>query len=81
MNALMRAKLKDVKVKNPSGISHGPLIVPEDWAIGGDGQLIAFAEDNVYLHCVISTTGAVMSVYKSNDPNHMYQHLLSLNTK
>lgn len=62
-----------------SGIKRGPLKLPEGVSV--NGELIAFGEDEEYLHCVISGTGDIYSVYKkSGESNHIYYELLRLNT-
>ena len=59
-----------------SGIERGPLKMPE----GSSGVLIAFGEDELYLHTIIADTGDYYGVYKSDDENHIYNHLRNLNT-
>jgi hypothetical protein len=74
----MRASIKPRNSKIAmSGLRSGPLILPEGVSV--DGSLILFAEDETYLHCVLSVTGAYYGVFKSNDKNHMYQQLLKVN--
>ena len=64
---------------NTSGIRKGPLKLPDGVLV--DRELIAFGEDENYLHCVISQSGTYYGVYKSSDKNHLYQHLLRLNVE
>ncbi len=66
-----------------SGLSHcgvrrGVLKLPEGASVNGD--LIAVGENENYLHCFISGCGGYYGIYKSNDENHLYQHILRLNT-
>lgn len=61
-----------------SGIQRGPLKLPEGAVV--KGELVAFGEDESFLHCVISGTGDYYGVFKSEDDNHLYQHLKALNT-
>lgn len=60
-----------------SGIPRGKLTLPEGATV--DGELIAFGEDELYLHCVVSETGNYYGVFKSIDDNHLYQRLVELN--
>jgi hypothetical protein len=62
-----------------SPIERGPLVSPEGVNKTG-GTLIAIGENDDYLHCILSDTGEYYGVLKSDDPNHLYQHILSLNT-
>jgi hypothetical protein len=60
-----------------SAIPRGPLILPEGVTVAG--SLIAFGEDDRYLHCIVSDTGAYYGVFKGDDSDHLYQRLLELN--
>lgn len=62
-----------------SRIQRGPLTLPEGANI--DGQLIAFGENDGYLHCIVSGNGNYYGVFKSEDQNHLYQRLVELNAK
>jgi hypothetical protein len=62
-----------------SGLEMGPLELPEGMSFEGD--LILFGENAKYLHCVISGSGAYYGVFKSEDEDHMYRHLLLINTR
>jgi len=59
-------------------IKLGPLILPEYMSV--DGEMIFVGENDTHLHCFFSSTGQYHGVFKSEDENHMYQHLLKLNT-
>ena len=61
-----------------SGIERGKLKIPGDIKIEDGIDLIAVGEDEIYLHCFF-TSGDYLGVYKSDDENHIYQHLLRLN--
>lgn len=63
-----------------SGIKPGKLVLPDGLTIVDGGDLIAFAEDSTYLHCLIIPSAAYYGVFKSSDKDHLYQHLLRLNT-
>jgi len=63
---------------NASNINLGPLKFPKGMSV--DGDLIAIGENDKYLHCIISGTGMYYGVFKSDDPDHLYQHLKRLNT-
>ena len=58
-----------------SGIKIGKLKLPS----GATGHLVAVGENETYLHCFYSS-GVYLGVYKSDDENHLYQHILKLNT-
>lgn len=60
------------------GVKRGILKLPEGVSVNGD--LIAVGENESYLHCFISGSGAYYGIYKSDDENHLYQHILGLNT-
>lgn len=75
---LLNLEVKDCSVSNPSGLKSGPLTLPRD-ILAIIGELIAFGESDRYLHCVISGTGTYYGVFKSDDENHLYQHILRLN--
>jgi len=60
-----------------SNIPKGPLKLPKDMSV--DGELIAVGENDMYLHCFISGGGQYLGVFKSDEENHLYQHLLKLN--
>jgi hypothetical protein len=62
-----------------SPIESGPLKLPDEASVLG--QLIAIGEDDRYLHCIVSVSGAYFGVFKSGDEKHLYQHLLRLNTR
>lgn len=62
-----------------SGIKRGKLKLPEQIKVESGSDLIAVGEDEVYLHCFF-TTGDYLGVYKSKDKDHIYQHILRLNT-
>ena len=61
-----------------SGIPKGPLKLPEGVTV--DGELVAFGEDESYLHCVVSNTGEYLGVFKVLDDKHLYRRLRRLNT-
>lgn len=66
-----------------SGLSHcgvksGILKLPEGVSV--DGDLIAVGENETYLHCFISGRWSYYGIFKSDDENHLYQHILRLNT-
>lgn len=61
-----------------SGIKKGILKLPEGVSVNGD--LIAVGENDAYLHCFISGTWDYYGIWKSDDENHLYQHILRLNT-
>ena len=60
-----------------STIPRGPLALPEGMTVAG--SLIAFGEDDNYLHCIISDTGNYYGIHKSDDPQHIYHRLIELN--
>ena len=60
------------------GINRGPLKLPNGMSVEGD--LIAFGENDLYLHCIIGNTGNYFGVFKSDDENHLYKRLIALNT-
>jgi hypothetical protein len=62
-----------------SGVKRGKLKLPDQIKIEDGGDLIAVGEDEIYLHCFF-TSGDYLGVYKSDDKDHMYQHILRLNT-
>jgi hypothetical protein len=62
-----------------SGVQRGKLKLPEQIKIESGGDLIAVGEDEDYLHCFF-TTGDYFGFYKSDDEDHIYQHILRLNT-
>ena len=64
-------------VANHSGLKTGPLKLPDDVAV--NGQLILVGEIDQYLQCFISGSGTYYAVLKSEDENHLYQHILRLN--
>jgi hypothetical protein len=78
----MRTELNAIKIQftnieKRSGIRPGKLVTPARF----DGDLIAFGEDDEYLHCVLQGSGALYQVYKlSGEEDHLYQHLLELNS-
>jgi len=59
-----------------SGIERGILKMPDS----SMPPLIAVGENEIYLHC-FTQTGDYWGVFKSDDENHLYQHLLRLNTR
>ena len=54
----------------------GKLKLPE----GASGELLYVGEDDLYLHCFVVNSGAYYGIFKSDDDNHIYQHILKLNT-
>ena len=68
---------ENINASNPSGIKLGKLKLPEGVAVLGD--LIAVGESDAYLHCFISDTGEYYGVFKSEDENHIYRLIKSLN--
>lgn len=80
----MRNFLSHVKIdfigelSNACGIKPGPLRIPDGCSV--DGNLIAIGEDDMYVHCIISNSGAYYGVFKSEDKNHLYREILRLNT-
>lgn len=77
--SLMRATIKCLDVEAPSSIRPGPLELPDGLSV--DGGLIAFAEDDAYIHCVIGGTGTYYGIYRSSDADHVYQRILALNSQ
>ena len=59
------------------GIQAGVLRIDDCW--GFVGTLLAVGENEEFLHCFVIETGSYLGVYKSDDKNHLYQHLLNLN--
>ena len=74
---LGKMTVKSASGASDSGIKPGPLNLPNGASV--NGKLIAFAEDDAYLHCVIEPEGTYYGVFKSEDKNHLYQRLLKLN--
>ena len=62
-----------------SGLPRGPLKMPQ--GVSMDGELIAFGEDEEYIHCVISSTGQYYGVFRSPDYDHFYQALRRANVE
>jgi len=79
MSKILKLNFTSVECSNPTPLKRGPLKMP-DGVFHEGGDLIMFGEDKTHVHCVTSNTGDVYSVFKSPDPNHLYQHLLKLNT-
>ena len=77
MSNLGYFKIENALTVNRSGIPSGKLVLPEGLTV--DGDLIAFGECDMYLHCVISGSGEYYGIFKSEDKNHLYQHILNLN--
>lgn len=75
MNIEMIGENADDDIKH-SGIERGLLNTGEYI----DNELIVVGENEEYLHCFDIKTGSYFGVFKSNDKNHIYQHLLKLNT-
>jgi hypothetical protein len=69
---------ESMSVFSHCGVKRGILKLPEGANVNGD--LIAVGENETYLHCFISGCGAYYGIYKSDDENHLYQHILRLNT-
>ena len=63
---------------NRSAIQCGPLKLPDGVSVCG--ELVAFGENDTFLHCICSGNGAYYGVFKSDDTEHLYQHLLLLNS-
>ena len=59
-----------------TSIPLGKLNLPE----GVSGELLYVGEDDEYLHCFGMDSGAYYGIWKSDDENHLYQHVLKLNT-
>ena len=81
MKGTMNIELIGESINAPvthSGISAGVLKLPEGVEV--DGELLAVGENDQYLHCFITGTGSYYGIFKSEDENHIYQHLLELNT-
>jgi len=83
VNKMLGHMTIEVIGESVSGLSHcgvkrGILKLPEGASV--DGDLIAVGENENYLHCFISGSGAYYGIYKSDDENHFYQHILRLNT-
>lgn len=81
MKGVMNIELIGQCIEAPasdSGINPGILKLPDGVEI--NGELLAVGENNEYLHCFITGTGSYYGVFKSDDKNHIYQHLLALNT-
>ena len=64
---------------NRTTIQTGPLKLPEGTSIGDGGELIFVGENDEFLHC-FTTTGTYIGIIKSEEENHIYQHVLKLNT-
>ena len=64
-------------IANKSNLMPGPLILPEGVSV--EGELICIGEDDAYLHCIISGSGAYYGVFKSHEANHLYGRLIELN--
>ena len=71
-----------------SGLENGLLTLPDEIGlVGAQGandeniQLILFGENETYLHCVVVPHGTYLGVFKSSDPDHMYQHILNSNKR
>ena len=66
-------------IENPNrtAIPQGPLKLPE--GMNADGGLVFFGENDEYLHCIVAGTGQYLGVFKSEDPNHIFQYILKLN--
>jgi hypothetical protein len=62
-----------------SEIQRGPLKLPNGVTV--DGSLVAFGEDDDYIHCIISGSGTYYGIFKSKDADHLYQRLLELNPR
>lgn len=62
---------------NKSNIPLGVVKLPDEISV--DGEVIVVGENDTYLHCFISNTGAYFGIYKSDDPKHIYQLILKLN--
>ena len=62
-----------------SVIQCGPLKLPDGVTVCG--ELVAFGENDMFLHCICSGSGAYYGVFKSDDTEHLYQHLLRLNSE
>lgn len=77
MNIEMIGENIDDNIKH-SGIQAGTLKLPEGFSASGGG-LIAVGENEMYLHCFMAD-GTYCGVFKSNEKDHLYQHLLALNT-
>lgn len=63
---------------NRSPIERGPLKMPDGATVYGSGDLIAFGENDTHLHCVTSA-GAYVGIFKSNDTDHIWGALLRHN--
>lgn len=61
-----------------SGLKKGAIKLPE--GIIANGDLILVGENEAYLHCFISGSWDYYGIWKSDDENHLYQHILRLNT-
>ena len=64
-----------------SGLENGLLTLPDEIGLDENIQLILFGENEIYLHCVIVPHGTYLGVFKSSDPDHMYQHILNSNKR
>jgi len=61
----LRTKLELGKLKLPEGLS---------------GELLYVGENDTYLHCFEVNSGSYYGIFKSDDENHVYHHILNLNT-
>jgi len=80
MNGTMNIEMvgEDFKPNpNRSQIERGPLTLPEGTVYGG-GDLIAFGENDTHLHCMTSA-GAYVGIFKSNDTGHIWGVILRHN--
>lgn len=72
--AHMNIDILEGEIINPSGLLPGLLNTPKEF----DANLVLFGENDIYLHC-ITPKGGLLSVHKSEDSNHVYQHILKAN--
>ena len=74
---MMDIKLIPHKSWNGCKIPAGPLKLPNDVSV--DGDLILIGENDEYMHCIISGSGAYYGVFKSHEENHLYKQICELN--
>lgn len=69
----MYVELQPGAINNPSQLRAGYLKLP----YGSSTTLFAFGEDGTHVHC-ITGEGTYYGIFKSDDPDHIYQLILKL---
>jgi len=72
-------KIDEVNLKNKSGLCNGVLKMPEGINLMNNEELVLFSECDIYLNCVFYPSGNLYRIFKSDDENHLYNHLLKIN--